>query len=101
MLDARAFRKARTPFNGNALIVTSWLKFPSYPDFRPGVGTPARVRLPDVGEDADGLLVVLPRKRALGRDGDIEIMIAPREDDMKELEKDDVFVGLTKRVAST
>ena len=101
MPDVRDFRKARAPFNGSDLIVTSWMNFPFYPDFGPGIGVPAYVRLPDVGEDADGLLVLLPWRRVGGRDGDIEIMIALREDDMEELQSDDVFIQLTRRIAPT
>jgi hypothetical protein len=64
--------------------------------------TTAYVRLADVGEDADGLLVVLPRrKRVSGSPYDIEIMVVPREDGMRELEKDEVFVDLTRRAAPT
>jgi hypothetical protein len=63
MPDVRTFRKPEPPFNGTDLVVTSWMNFAFYPDFGPGVGAPVCVRLPDVGADADGLLVVLPRKR--------------------------------------
>jgi hypothetical protein len=98
MPDVRAFRATRAPFNGTDLVVTSWMNFPFYPDFGGHVGTPAYVRLPNVGEDADGLLVVLPRRRRIGGLAeDIEIMVALREDDMRELERDEVFVGLTRR----
>jgi hypothetical protein len=63
MPDVRTFRKPEPPFNGTDLVVTSWMNFAFYPDFGPGVGAPVCVRLPDVWADADGLLVVLPRKR--------------------------------------
>lgn len=99
MPDVRAFRKARAPFNGTDLVVTSWMNFAFYPDFGPGVGAPAYVRLPDVGADADGLLVVLPRKRGEGGEVNIEIMVALREDDMREFEGDEVFGEFAKRVA--
>jgi hypothetical protein len=46
--------------------------------------------------DADGLLVVLPRKRGEGGGGDIEIVVALREDDMRELEGDEVFGEFAK-----
>jgi hypothetical protein len=75
------------------------MNFAFYPDFGLGIGAPAYVRLPDVGADADGLLVVLPRNREGGRDGDIEVMVALREDDMRELEGDEVFGEFAKRVA--
>ena len=101
MPDVRAFRRARAPFNGNDLIVTSWMNFPFYPDFGPDIGVPADVRLPDVGEDADGLLVVLPRRRVGGRDGEIDIMVALREDDMEELQRDDLFNQLTRMLTPT
>lgn len=99
MPDVRTFRKARAPFNGTDLVVTSWMNFAFYPDFGPSVGAPAYVRLPDVGADADGLLVVLPRKRGERGEGDIEIMVALREDDMWELEGDEVFGEFAKGVA--
>jgi hypothetical protein len=96
--DARAFRDARALFNGTDLVVTSWRNFPFYPDFGGAVGTPEYLRLPDAGEDADGLLVVLPRKtRVGGLAEDIEIMVALREDDMRELERDEIFANLTRR----
>ena len=99
MPDVRTFRKAHAPFNDNALIVTSWMNLPFYPEIGASIGIPAYVRLPGVGDDAGGLLVVLPRKRVPGREGNIEIMIALREDDMKELQRDDVFMELASRVA--
>jgi hypothetical protein len=96
--DARVFRDARAPFNGTDLVVTSWRNFPFYPDFGGAVGTPEYLRLPDVGEDADGMLVVLPRKtRVGGLAEDIEIMVALREDDMREFERDEILADLTRR----
>jgi hypothetical protein len=53
-----------------------------------------------MSDDADGLLVVLARRKSVGGSAeDIEIMVALREDDMRELEKDEVFVDLTRRIA--
>jgi hypothetical protein len=96
--DARVFRDARALFNGTGLVVTSWRNFPFYPDFGGAVGTPEYLRLPDVGEDADGMLVVLPRKKQFsGLAEDIEIMVTLREDDMRELERDEIFADLTRR----
>jgi hypothetical protein len=84
MPDARSFRAARAPFNGTDLVMTSWMNFPFYPDFGGNIGTQDYVRLPDVGEDADGLLVVLPRWRKVnGSAEDIAIVAALREDDMR------------------
>ena len=42
----------------------------------------------------------MPRKRVPGKEDDIEIMVALREDDMEELRRDEVFTALTKRVAA-
>jgi hypothetical protein len=43
------------------------------------------------------MLVVLPRKtRVGGLAEDIEIMVALREDDMRELERDEIFADLTR-----
>ena len=95
--DARVFRDARASFNPTDLVVTSWRNFPFYPDFGGAVGTPEYLRLPDVGEYADGMFVVLPRKtRVGGLAEDIEIMVALREDDMRELERDEIFANLTR-----
>jgi hypothetical protein len=55
--------------------------------------------LPDVGADADGLLVTLPRKRGERGEGYTEIMMMLREEDMWGLEEDEIFGEFAKRVA--
>ena len=77
-------------FNGRDITVTSWANFPFFVDFGPQVGKVQWVRS-EYFTDIDGLILVLPRKRKVGEDGEerIEVLVGVREDDMAGLVEDE------------
>ncbi|KAK0619737.1 transferase family-domain-containing protein [Immersiella caudata] len=77
--------------NGADVSVTSWANMGVYEsDFGEGIGKPVFIRVPEF--ERDGLLLVLPRKREdVGGEGNVEVVVLVCEEDMKFLERDEVW----------
>ncbi|PYH93988.1 hypothetical protein BO71DRAFT_354145, partial [Aspergillus ellipticus CBS 707.79] len=76
-------------FGSRDVTITSWADLGLYEmDFGGGIGKPGFVRLPCV--EADGVVVVLPRKRGAEREG-LEVVVMLRRDCMQGLERDGMW----------
>ncbi|KAJ8132512.1 hypothetical protein O1611_g1107 [Lasiodiplodia mahajangana] len=75
-------------FGSRDLTITSWADLGLYnASFGEGLGKPEFVRIPS--SPADGVVIVLPRKRGEGATSEVvEVMVMLRTDDMTVLEKD-------------
>ncbi|KAH8680092.1 transferase family-domain-containing protein [Tricladium varicosporioides] len=92
--DYRSISIGWDAFSGRDLTITSWADLELYDmDFGPELGKPNFVRIPYT--EADGVCIVLPRKRAgisVKPSSDVvEIVVMLRRDDMKALEGDTVW----------
>jgi hypothetical protein len=77
-------------FGSRDVTITSWADMDLYNvDFGEGMGKPELLRLPYT-DSADGVAIVLPRKRGVEREM-IEVVIMLRRDHMEELEKDSMW----------
>lgn len=89
-------------FNSIDLTITSWANLGMYSlDFGRGLGTPDFVRVPHAA--ADGVAIILPRKRVDGKTSKgmrdiIEIHVMLRKDDMMRMESDSIWSGLSDGV---
>ncbi|KIW83106.1 hypothetical protein Z517_02350 [Fonsecaea pedrosoi CBS 271.37] len=85
------------PLAGHDLTITSWADVGLYDiDFGPELGKPSFIRIP--GAQADGVCIILPRKRLNRDDADkdiVEVLLMLRKDDMETLEKDSIWKGIT------
>ena len=89
MEDYRSLSVGWDLFGSRDLTITSWADLDLYGmDFGPMLGKPKFVRLPCM--EADGVAIILPRKRALSEEI-LEIMIMLRRDDMDSLENDNMW----------
>ncbi|PWY83841.1 hypothetical protein BO94DRAFT_566957 [Aspergillus sclerotioniger CBS 115572] len=81
-------------FGSKDLVVTSWSGLNLYGvEFGMGIGRPEFVRV--VCGEADGVVVVLPRKRGNGMEEGIEVMVMLRGEDMVALEGDGMWGVVT------
>ncbi|KAL4809849.1 transferase family-domain-containing protein [Aspergillus unguis] len=78
-------------FNSRDLTVSSWAGLDLYAvDFGTAMGKPGFVRVPCV--NADGVVIVLPRRRRRGVEDEVlEAMVMLRMDDMCALERDGMW----------
>ncbi|KAL3462827.1 transferase family-domain-containing protein [Aspergillus heterothallicus] len=94
--DARTLFPGWDLFNSRDLTITSWADFGLYGvDFGQGLGTPGFVRMPYI--EADGVVIVLPRRRLEGEEVEIgvEVMVMLRRDHMDALGEDEMWRTLT------
>ena len=94
----RSLRDMSHLFNGLTLTVTAWSNFNYYPYFGPNVGRPEFVRIANT-YSFDGVVVLLPRKRAAdgwtAEEVDVmEVFMCLREDDMKVFEENETILKL-------
>ncbi|CEL01469.1 hypothetical protein ASPCAL01051 [Aspergillus calidoustus] len=81
-------------FNSRDLTITSWADFGLYGvDFGLGLGRLGFVRLPYM--EADGVVIVLPRRRGEGEKG-VEVLVMLQRDHMDGLVEDEMWQTLTK-----
>lgn len=83
-------------FQSRDLTITSWANLDFYAmDFGDGLGRPEFLRFPYT--EADGVCIILPRRRASteGVSEIIEVVVMLRKDNMAILEKDNVWKTLT------
>lgn len=97
--DPRALFPGWDLFGSRDLTITSWANFDFYGmEFGAGLGRPDFMRIPYT--EADGVVLVLPRKRKLAGEGNsgekLEIMVMLRRDDLGELECDAVWKSLVE-----
>ena len=83
-------------FGSRDLTITSWADLDFYDmDFGAGIGKAEYMRLPYM--EADGVCLILPRKRDRAMDGTeradqvVEVMVLLRRDDMEALDWDDTW----------
>ncbi|KAJ5371263.1 transferase family-domain-containing protein [Penicillium cataractarum] len=92
--DPRALFVGWDLFNSRDLTITSWADFGLYGvDFGLGLGRPSFVRLPYM--EADGVVIVLPRRRGEGETG-VEVVVMLQRDHMDVLVEDEMWRTLTK-----
>ncbi|KAK4039999.1 trichothecene 3-O-acetyltransferase [Parachaetomium inaequale] len=90
--DAGALMPGWSSFHSADVTVTSWANMGVYgADFGEGVGRPELMRVPEM--QADGFAIVLPRKRAEGVAGCIEVVLVLHPEDVAALEGDAVWMG--------
>lgn len=91
--DLRTLRRSELELNGLQLIFSSIWELEAYHDWGSIVGRQLAIRTP--GQGLDGLCIVLPRKRGPGfieaESDEMEVQIFLREDDLREMAKDDVL----------
>ncbi|KAI0447308.1 transferase family-domain-containing protein [Xylaria telfairii] len=81
-------------FSSRDLTITSWADLDLYGvAFGSQLGRPDFIRVP--GSVADGVGIILPRKRGSGTNDVVEIMVMLRSDDMALLEQDTVWKDFT------
>ena len=91
--DYRTVFPSLDVFGSRDFSITSWANLDLYDmEFGAGLGKPETIRLPHIG--ADGVAIILPRKRAgacnvANGPGVIEVIIMLRNDDMETLARDD------------
>lgn len=80
-------------FKARDLTVTSWAQLDFYGmDFGEGLGKPDFVRVPYT--EADGVCMILPRKRQMDAENELlDVVVMLRNDDMAVLEKDDTWTS--------
>ncbi|OTB09590.1 hypothetical protein M426DRAFT_256704 [Hypoxylon sp. CI-4A] len=85
-------------FNSRDLTITSWANLDLHElDFGEGLGNPTFVRPPYT--EADGVCIVLPRRRKISAnhvDEKVEVQVMLRKDDMALLEQDGFWRTLTQ-----
>lgn len=82
-------------FRSRGLTITSWADLDLYGmDFGDGIGKPKYVRLPSM--EADGVAIVLPRRRAVPQEV-LEIVIMLRNEHMGALERDQMWQTLLSK----
>ncbi|KAE8131254.1 transferase family-domain-containing protein [Aspergillus pseudotamarii] len=92
MEDYRSLFAGWDLFGSRDLTITSWAALDLYGvDFGPMLGKPRFVRLPCM--EADGVAIILPRRRALSEEM-LEIMVMLRRDDMGFLDNDSFWQTL-------
>ena len=80
-------------FNSRDLTITSWADFGLYGvDFGLGLGRPSFVRLPYM--EADGVVIVLPRRRGEEEKG-VDVVLMLQRDHMDVLVEDEMWRTLT------
>ncbi|UKZ74689.1 hypothetical protein TrVFT333_002359 [Trichoderma virens FT-333] len=88
MEDYRAIFPGWDLFGSRDFVITSWANLDIYKaDFGPELGTPEFIR-PPFSEAADGVCIVMPRRRN-NDDEKLDVMVMLRRDDLDSLEKDD------------
>ncbi|KAL3486769.1 transferase [Aspergillus germanicus] len=94
--DPRALFVGWDLFGSRDLTITSWANADLYgADFRGGLGAPAFVRFPYM--EADGVAIIMPRKKR-DEDGEVlEVVVALRRDDMAALEEDEMWQTLVSK----
>lgn len=94
MDDYKAIYPGWDLFNSRDLTITSWADLDLHEtEFGPKLGRSEFIRLPCT--EADGVAIILPRKRATATEGVscevIEVMIMLRSNDMAILEQDNIW----------
>ncbi|KAH6890654.1 transferase family-domain-containing protein [Thelonectria olida] len=87
-------------FQSRDLTITSWANLDFYGmDFGEGLGKPEFIRFPYT--EADGVCIILPRRRAAAGDASdemIEVVVMLRMDNMAILEEDETWKSLVVRI---
>ncbi|PYH87091.1 hypothetical protein BO82DRAFT_408217 [Aspergillus uvarum CBS 121591] len=88
--DYRGLHPGWEIFGGRDVTLTSWAGVEVYGvEFGGGLGGVGFVRMPVV-EGADGVVVILPRRRHRKEEG-VEVMVMLRKEDMLALEEDEMW----------